>query len=409
MNADTGATDSTDNQSTSAGFERLGTTDDQPMYEFPDGDLTSLFEQSGQDIATFTSDPFANSRARSWPPQEHPRCSTSSPYDRQHRRACLGSSLERGFFAVCIGIGSRGIQPGRESRSDPREEEGAVQQPQFDWTFKTVNFPIRIRLSIKRIPTIGLTIGHDIRSLKSSGFTNETPATASTLDPKTHYHTYAVTRYFEPNASRTNLTVLVSRHATQITTKANDDGTVTATGISFLHGGTQEIHCNKEELSALEPSRVEFDRRVSESSLGSTQEMKRSTIVRHHSSMQLASRAYTGVIGRLPYNKNGLLSPKQIVTCFLPASSFFVLLLPEPAWDKNWSWENYSSVYPVEEPAAKINVLQGFISQLKSKGFALVADMVYVQQSAGRWSSAECMPEEIIRKTGGKRFVRHLA
>lgn len=52
--------------------------------------------------------------------------------------------------------------------------------------------------------------------------------------------------------------------------------------------------------------------------------------------------------------------------------------------DKNWSWENYSSVYPVEEPAAKINVLQGFISQLKSKGFALVADMVYVQQSAGR-------------------------
>ncbi|EED77237.1 predicted protein, partial [Postia placenta Mad-698-R] len=72
--------------------------------------------------------------------------------------------------------------------------------------------------------------------------------------------------------------------------------------------------------------------------------------------------------------------------------------------DKNWSWENYSSVYPVEEPAAKINVLQGFISQLKSKGFALVADMVYVQQSAGRWSSAECMPEEIIRKTGGKRF-----
>ncbi|KIP11835.1 hypothetical protein PHLGIDRAFT_124513 [Phlebiopsis gigantea 11061_1 CR5-6] len=39
----------------------------------------------------------------------------------------------------------------------------------------------------------------------------------------------------------------------------------------------------------------------------------------------------------------------------------------------------------VEEPAAKINVLlQAFISQLKLEGFALVADMVYVQQSAGR-------------------------
>ena len=40
----------------------------------------------------------------------------------------------------------------------------------------------------------------------------------------------------------------------------------------------------------------------------------------------------------------------------------------------------------VEEPAAKINVLlQAYISQLKLEGFALVADMVYVQQSAGRY------------------------
>ncbi|KAH8119267.1 Sec63-domain-containing protein [Phellopilus nigrolimitatus] len=39
----------------------------------------------------------------------------------------------------------------------------------------------------------------------------------------------------------------------------------------------------------------------------------------------------------------------------------------------------------VEEPAAKINVLlQAYISQLKLDGFALVADMVFVQQSAGR-------------------------
>ncbi|KAF9066554.1 Sec63 Brl domain-containing protein [Rhodocollybia butyracea] len=39
----------------------------------------------------------------------------------------------------------------------------------------------------------------------------------------------------------------------------------------------------------------------------------------------------------------------------------------------------------VEEPAAKINVLlQAYISNLKLDGFVLVADMVYVQQSAGR-------------------------
>jgi pre-mRNA-splicing helicase BRR2 len=39
----------------------------------------------------------------------------------------------------------------------------------------------------------------------------------------------------------------------------------------------------------------------------------------------------------------------------------------------------------VDEPAAKINVLlQAYISQLKLDGFALVSDMVFVQQSAGR-------------------------
>jgi len=39
----------------------------------------------------------------------------------------------------------------------------------------------------------------------------------------------------------------------------------------------------------------------------------------------------------------------------------------------------------IEEPSAKINVLlQAYISQLKLDGFALIADMVYVTQSAGR-------------------------
>ena len=40
----------------------------------------------------------------------------------------------------------------------------------------------------------------------------------------------------------------------------------------------------------------------------------------------------------------------------------------------------------VDEAPAKINVLlQAYISGLKLDGFALVADMVYVQQSAGRF------------------------
>ena len=39
----------------------------------------------------------------------------------------------------------------------------------------------------------------------------------------------------------------------------------------------------------------------------------------------------------------------------------------------------------IEEPSAKVNVLlQAYISQLKLEGFALMADMVYVTQSASR-------------------------
>ena len=39
----------------------------------------------------------------------------------------------------------------------------------------------------------------------------------------------------------------------------------------------------------------------------------------------------------------------------------------------------------IEEPSAKVNVLlQAYISQLKLDGFALVSDMVYITQSAGR-------------------------
>ncbi len=39
----------------------------------------------------------------------------------------------------------------------------------------------------------------------------------------------------------------------------------------------------------------------------------------------------------------------------------------------------------IEEPSAKVNILlQAYISQLKLEGFALMADMVYVTQSAAR-------------------------
>lgn len=52
----------------------------------------------------------------------------------------------------------------------------------------------------------------------------------------------------------------------------------------------------------------------------------------------------------------------------------------------------------LEEPTAKVNVLlQAYISKLKLEGFALLADMVYVTQSAERISRALL---EIVMKRG---------
>ncbi|CAG8503773.1 2964_t:CDS:2 [Ambispora gerdemannii] len=58
----------------------------------------------------------------------------------------------------------------------------------------------------------------------------------------------------------------------------------------------------------------------------------------------------------------------------------------------------------IEEPTSKINVLlQAYISQLKLEGFALVADMVYVTQSAGRILRAMF---EICLKRGWSQLSR---
>ena len=51
----------------------------------------------------------------------------------------------------------------------------------------------------------------------------------------------------------------------------------------------------------------------------------------------------------------------------------------------------------VDEPTAKINVLlQAYISGLKLEGLAMMADMVYVQQSAGRLM--RCLFEICLRR-----------
>lgn len=62
----------------------------------------------------------------------------------------------------------------------------------------------------------------------------------------------------------------------------------------------------------------------------------------------------------------------------------------------------------MEEPTAKVNVLlQAYVSQLKLDGFALLADMVYVQQSAARLMRA--LFEICLRRGWAQLAVRALS
>lgn len=61
----------------------------------------------------------------------------------------------------------------------------------------------------------------------------------------------------------------------------------------------------------------------------------------------------------------------------------------------------------MDEPTAKVNVLlQSFISQLKLDGFALMADMTYITQSAGRLMRA--LYEIVLRRGWASLTMRTL-
>ncbi|KAI0689397.1 alcohol oxidase [Cytidiella melzeri] len=70
----------------------------------------------------------------------------------------------------------------------------------------------------------------------------------STRDPKTNTRSYATTAFYQPNAHRTNLTVLVTALARRVLlSDADPNGEVTATGVEFEHGGkVYEVKANNE-------------------------------------------------------------------------------------------------------------------------------------------------------------------
>ncbi|KAI0687618.1 GMC oxidoreductase [Cytidiella melzeri] len=73
----------------------------------------------------------------------------------------------------------------------------------------------------------------------------------SNRDPKTNTRSYATTAYYEPNAHRTNLTVLVTATARRVlfSASANQNGEVEATGVDFEYGGkVYDVSAKKEVL-----------------------------------------------------------------------------------------------------------------------------------------------------------------
>ncbi|KAJ7176706.1 alcohol oxidase [Mycena filopes] len=67
--------------------------------------------------------------------------------------------------------------------------------------------------------------------------TNGTWLTPVTIDPKERVRSYSANKYYQPNAQRKNLTVVVYAHVTRIITKLNPDGHATANEVEFTSGG----------------------------------------------------------------------------------------------------------------------------------------------------------------------------
>ncbi|KAF9558401.1 alcohol oxidase [Agrocybe pediades] len=57
------------------------------------------------------------------------------------------------------------------------------------------------------------------------------------VDPITRTRSYAANKYYAPNSSRKNFTVLTCATATKLQSTKNADGTLTITGVEFLHEG----------------------------------------------------------------------------------------------------------------------------------------------------------------------------
>ncbi|KAJ7281447.1 alcohol oxidase [Mycena rebaudengoi] len=93
------------------------------------------------------------------------------------------------------------------------------------------NFETHFQTALKNL-------GIDTAEAPFSGNNKGFWITPLTVDPGIRGRSYAANKYYQPNASRENLLVVVSCHVTKIVTKKDSEGRATATGVTFVNDGT---------------------------------------------------------------------------------------------------------------------------------------------------------------------------
>ncbi|KAJ7139327.1 alcohol oxidase [Mycena epipterygia] len=93
------------------------------------------------------------------------------------------------------------------------------------------NFEIPYQMALK-------SVGVDLVKEPFSGDICGTWITPITVCPNQRVRSYSANKYYQPNASRKNLVVVVSAHVTKILTEMNVQDFATAVGVEFLHDNT---------------------------------------------------------------------------------------------------------------------------------------------------------------------------
>ncbi|KAJ7449285.1 alcohol oxidase [Mycena latifolia] len=101
----------------------------------------------------------------------------------------------------------------------------------------SVSYPVTMSNFEEPYQTALQQLGINLVPEPFAGDLTGTWLTPVTIDPHNRTRTYSANKFYQANAARINLAVVVSSHANKIVTEKGSDGNVTATGVVFTHDG----------------------------------------------------------------------------------------------------------------------------------------------------------------------------